>query len=312
MTIVVDGGGSGSRLALFNADGQICATAKSGPASLSLGEAAAWESIAQGINSLRRSAGAALPELRAEHWLPQTLIMGLAGALQQQRRAAFLAMIPDSVTTHLVTDGHAQLVGASNGQPGVCLAVGTGSVVHWLDERGQNGMAGGWGFPAGDEASGAWLGMHAIAQYLQYRDALNARLLSPESAMGEAVMPTDPLYRACESQLGSAVSDIQQWSTCKSPTTLATLAPLILAAEQQGSDVAKNLIADGARACEALLSLAPADLPVYMVGGLAPIYAERLTLSYRSRLREPLGDALDGLYTLLSECSFAAQSNSHH
>ena len=36
------------------------------------------------------------------------------------------------------------------------------------------------------------------------------------------------------------------------------------------------------------------DAPLCLLGGLAPLYAPRLSARYRGLLREPLGDALSG------------------
>ncbi len=280
LTVVVDGGGSGCRLMAFDASGTPCATATNGPASLSLGEEQAWRHIRLGLRALAAQLG------EAEDWVPSQLWLGLAGALQPARCERFLALPPASIRVTLVTDGHAQLLGAGGGAAGACVAMGTGSVLHWLDESGRAGMAGGWGYPIGDEGSGAWLGSQLVNAYLWFRD------------LHETGNATAPVFQALEERIGRSISDVQSWSTCKSPTDMASLVPLIVAAGERGDALANTLLNRGAEQCERLLDLAPVSLPVYLVGGLAGTYRPRLSRAMQPRLRAPHGDALQGLLTL--------------
>lgn len=278
MTVVVDGGGSGCRLGAFDAGGVIRARTTDGPASLSLGVDQTWMHIRRGLKSLADQLG------QAEDWLPARLVMGLSGALQSERRREFLALIPGSVESTLITDGQAQLLGATGGQPGICLAVGTGSVLHWLDASGAIGLAGGWGYPMGDEGSGAWLGSRLINAYLWHRD-MHA---------GD----TPAVFRALEARIGNSVSDVQVWSTCKRSTEVASLVPIIVTAAREGDALARSLLRSGTEECERLLALAPDNLPIHVTGGLADVYRPLLSAPIRARLSPPRGDTFSGLYAL--------------
>lgn len=278
VTVVVDGGGTGCRLGAFDAGGVLRARAADGPASLSLGVEQTWEHIRRGLKSLAAELG------QPQGWVPERLCMGLAGGLRSERRSEFLSLIPASVEATLVTDGQAQLIGATGGQPGICLAAGTGSVMHWLDASGKIGLAGGWGFPMGDEGSGAWLGAKLINLYVWHRDI--------------GTSDTPPVFAALEARIGRSVAEVQTWSTCKISTELASLAPIVVAAADGGDTVARSLLQAGAGECERLLALAPKDLPIYIVGGLAEVYRPLLAAPTRARLRAPRGDVFTGLYTL--------------
>ena len=282
LIVVVDGGGSGCRLGAYDVQGSLLATATNGPASLSLGEEQTWRHIRQGISSLAEQLDI------ATDWMPAEICLGLAGSLQSARRKRFLALIPHGVITTLVTDGHAQLLGATDGKPGACLAMGTGSVLHWIDESGESNMAGGWGFPCGDEGSGAWLGLKLINAYLWQHDTYRT---------GSDV-PVPIVIQALQDRIGQKVSDIQLWSTNTRSTELASLAPLIVSAAKQDDRLANALLDSGAQQCERLIQVAPDTLPVYLVGGLADVYLPRLSSSTRERVRVPLGDAFSGLYSL--------------
>lgn len=282
LTVVVDGGGSGCRLAAFDARGTLCASAANGPASLSLGEEQTWLHISRGLVTLRDQLG------EESDWLPEVLCMGLSGALQRRQRERFLTLLPNGVEPILVTDGHAQLLGATAGEPGVCLAVGTGTVLHWLDREGVVERAGGWGFPAGDEGSGAWLGLNLINAYAWFRDTRRR----------DADEPVPMIFQALEDRIGTDVADLQSWTTHKRSTEFASLAPMIVTAATEGDALAESLLARGARQCERLFAIAPDELSLYLVGGLADTYRSRLGSDWRDRLRPARGNALDGLFHL--------------
>lgn len=278
VVVAVDGGGTRCRLAVYDQDGnQLARTEVDGPGSLSLGVRAAWAHIEQGIRSLGVL-------LKAEPgWQPDFLVMGLAGSLQIERRREFLSLIPRAIHCTVVTDGHAQLMGASGGQPGICLAVGTGSVLHWLDNTGNSGMAGGWGFPVGDEGSGAWLGMRLVQRYIWHRDGRQ---------YASTLMP------AIEQRIGSTVSEIQLWTTQSQSSVLAQLAPMVFEHASLGDELAQSLLDEAAERCMALIHLAPAELPVYVVGGVGEQLGSRLRASLNGRMARAKGDALHGLWQL--------------
>ena len=263
--IAVDGGGSGCRLAAFDAGGvRVSSVRLERPASLTLDAAEAADAVREGIERL--DADASWP-----------LYAGLAGSLRPQRRAAFVRALGRDAT--VVTDGEAQLLGATGGGAGACLAVGTGSVLHWMDPEGHSGMAGGWGYPVGDEGSAAWLGAALLRRYLHARDR-GARAA--------------PLYVALEAVTGDDVASLQAWTTTSRSTEIARLAALLTAHDD---DVARELLDAGARCCETLYGAAPEALPRYLVGGLAAVYAPRLA-ARGIELHVPAGDALDGLAAL--------------
>lgn len=285
--MAVDGGGSGCRLAAFDESGeQLARVTVNQHASLSLGVVDAWQHVQQGMEQLR-----SLLQKEAG-WLPDKLVMGLAGSLQQSRRREFLSQLPQNLEHRLVTDGHAQLMGASGGQPGICLAIGTGSVLHWLDEQGQSGMVGGWGFPAGDEGSGAWLGLRLVQCYLWHVDGRREQ---------------SSLMQLAEKRLGDDISSIQQWSTQCRSGELATLAPLVFEQAALGDKLALSILQQAAEHALALVSLAPQMLPVHIVGGVGEHLRELLLVQLGSRVAVARGDALQGLW-LISRQADEAES----
>ncbi len=279
--VAVDGGASRCRMVMFSAQGEMLArVVVDDHASLSMGVHAAWQHIEQGLVSLRSEMG------YAADWLPSVLSMGLAGSLRTRERAEFLSLVPDSIHVHLCTDGLAQLYGASAGAPAICLAVGTGSVVHWLAEDGTNSMAGGWGFPAGDQGSGAWLGLRALQHLITCYDQ--------DKLGGE-------LYTSVQQLTGTSISEIQSWTTQARSSAVAQLAPLVFDAATSGDSVAQALLLEAADHCMRLIDCAPESLPVFVVGGVGEQLVPMLKLRLGKRLQESRGDALWGLMHLATQ-----------
>jgi len=283
-TVVVDGGGSRCRLGVAGAEGIVYKTAVDGPASLTLGVEQCWQNIQRGLRTIAVEFG------KSDDWMPSRLCMGLAGALQKNPREHFLNTVPSSIETTLVSDGYAQLLGATNGEPGACLAIGTGSVLHWIDHAGTVSSAGGWGFPSGDEGSGAWLGSRLINEYLWYRD----------SHCDGHQLPL--VFEKLEHRIGNTVAEIQAWSTQTRSTKLASLAPIVTSAALQNDAVAESLLSRGVNFCQQLLRIAPDTLPIYIVGGLGDTYRTRLDQLFPNRCHEPYGDAMSGLLSL-AQCA---------
>lgn len=287
--VVADGGASKCAMALYAvADGTRLAETVQGPASLSLDVSEAWHAIEKGIRELASELG--FPT----DWQPDLLVMGLAGSLRESRIKAFTGEIRHCRRYLIFTDGQAQYMGATGGNSGVCLSVGTGSVVYWMNGRGVLAHAGGWGFPAGDEASGAWLGLCLIKRYINDRD-YHSTVASSEYV---AAPSGQILYRALENTIGVEVTDVQQWSTQKNPTRLATLAPLVQTAAENNDPIANELLDHGAQECMNLINLAPANLPVYLAGSVVAYYHSRLIQCYGDRIRPVVGDAVSGLFHL--------------
>jgi glucosamine kinase len=62
------------------------------------------------------------------------------------------------------------LMGAHCGEPGTIVAIGTGMAARPCCPADEQREVGGWGFPAGDEASGGWIGLRAINHIEQVLD----------------------------------------------------------------------------------------------------------------------------------------------
>jgi len=90
--------------------------------------------------------------------------IGLAGTRRRELRERMreTLMRLDMGDIEVVTDADIALYGATDGEPGLVVIAGTGSVCCGINARGKRFCAGGWGPIAGDEGSGAWLSRRAL------------------------------------------------------------------------------------------------------------------------------------------------------
>jgi glucosamine kinase len=274
LMIGIDGGGSGTRVVLGDAQGRELAQAASGPSGLGLGVERAWQAIAAGCGEAFASAGMALD------WSRCVLGCGLAGVNNRDWLAEFHAQAPGVAGLAVESDAYTTLLGAHGGAPGVIVALGTGSVAAALAEDGECRVASGYGFPSGDEASGAWLGLRLIVHAQQ---ALDGRA------------PIDDLARALLTHTRAQDREsLVVWLCAANQTAYASLAPVALA--HRTHPFAARLLGEaGVEVGKMIGALDSSEsLPVALCGGLGAPLREYVPQRYQARLREPLADSAHG------------------
>ncbi len=280
--IGVDGGGTGTRvrLARFSPHGVVeLAQGASGPSGLGLGIARAWDSVQDAVAQAFAAAGIEQPSLDRI-----AIGLGLAGVHNRQWAQAFEQANPGYAALRLETDAFSTLLGAHGGRPGAIVAIGTGSVGEVLQPDGTRREVGGWGFPAGDEASGGWIGLAAINHIEQVLDGRR-----PGGAFADAVVD------AC----GGNRAAIQVWLGQATQTTYATLAPLVL---QHADDPAARaiLVQAGEEAAAIARALDPdGRLPLALCGGLGSALRDWLPPALAARARAPEGDSARGALRMI-------------
>lgn len=158
--IGIDGGGTRSRI-LLQEEGSTAKARRevSGPANINTSVEDSWHSIINGIESILGNGYFSDAAAENQH----TLVAGLAGAEIQQAARAFIgseqASFFDSI--ELLSDGHIACLGAHDGNDGIMVSVGTGTIGFKICNGHDPVRVSGWGFPHSDEGSGAWLGIEA-------------------------------------------------------------------------------------------------------------------------------------------------------
>ena len=154
----VDGGGTKTRAVILGADFSILGEGLAGASNpLRVGIAGAAASIREAIDRACEAAQLRRTDLIAAE-------IGLAGArrmeLNARMREALIGLGIGEIV--VVGDADIALYGVTEGEPGLIVIAGTGSICCGINARRKTMCAGGWGPIAGDEGAGAWIARRAL------------------------------------------------------------------------------------------------------------------------------------------------------
>ena len=279
----VDGGGTSTRARVWHRGGVRVGEGRAGASGLMQGSAQAWGHIARAVelavaDKLQADWPAATP-------LNTALGLGLAGANNPVWAQHFLQTDPGYAQVALHSDAVTALHGAHDGAAGALVIFGTGAIGVVQDFQGVLRTVGGWGFPAGDEGSGADLGLQAIRLTQQ---ALDGR--RDASALTEAILQ----------HVGGSRDTLLEWCGRANQNTYASCAPLVFAAAPADA-CAQGLVT---LALDSLCAIAQAldpheRLPLVIAGSIGQQLMARLPRSLTHRLVAAQGDAMHGALQLL-------------
>jgi N-acetylglucosamine kinase-like BadF-type ATPase len=158
----VDGGGTKTRAVILDLNLNLLGEGTAGPANpLRVGVVKAAAAIREAVDKACDAARLRRTDLVAAQ-------IGLAGVRRHELRARMHDALKNISVGEVVVVGDADiaLYGVTEGEPGVIVIAGTGSICCGINARGKQACAGGWGPIAGDEGGGAWIarrGLRAIA-----------------------------------------------------------------------------------------------------------------------------------------------------
>lgn len=271
----VDGGGTGTRAVVARMDGIVLGQGRAGPSALGQGVAPAWAQLDHAIRAAFDEA-----RLPLTPWSQCALCAGLSGATYKPWRDEFMQRNPGFAEIILETDSFAMLLGAHGTEPGAIIAAGTGSIGEALHRDGRRVRAGGWGFPVGDEGSGAWLGLRAVRHT---QCAMDGR--EPVGSLATRI------FAFC----GNDRPALQDWCARAGQFAYAQLAPIVFE-EELNDPVAADLLTGAASALELLAhAIDPdGDLPLAICGTVGQRLAERLSQRLSARVVPATQDAATG------------------
>ncbi len=281
----LDAGGTTTSSLLVDEEGAIHWQGSGGPASITR---QGVDGAADVVGSLWEEALAIAQEKGLEL---QALAGGFAGGRSSSRQKELEAALSrrlrggpstgsiDLIVTH---DAHAALVGALGPvDPGCIVISGTGSVCMIRTPGGQTRLAGGWGWPLGDEGSGTWVGMTAVRRALAGLESDTPALLL------EAVLEEwgiDPSGEGVESDLmreaATAAADSSRYPA---------LAPVVLEHARANDPTALEIVAEAglrlgslvAEACDRSGWPGGADLKIVLSGGFGRAASDLLEAPVR-------------------------------
>jgi len=261
----IDGGGTGCRAALADAQRRILGRGAGGPANINTNVERAAASIMDATSQALGNTGIDPRDLIAT--------LGLAGGTMRQATQRLTALLPFA-RIQIVNDGITTARGALGPGDGILAAIGTGSVFA-VQRAGQIRQVGGRGFLLGDEGSGAVLGRCLMALAIRAQDGF---------------APMTPLLQAILDEHGG-IEGIIEFGNQASPGDFGALAPRIA-----GSDdpAARSIFDDAVGQIRHILTTLQAgdSLPVVFVGGLGTAYAAHLNGPWP--VHPALGSSVDG------------------
>jgi glucosamine kinase len=275
----VDGGGTGCRARIENAEGRLLGTGIAGPAALRLGVDRALTEVEKACRGALDEAGLGSNALSSMHAAVGLAGVGRKGALEQ------LVTRPHPFrTVDYAHDATIACIGAHGGRDGGIVIVGTGSVGFAI-VGGREVRVGGYGFPISDEGSGADLGLHAIRLALRAHD---------ERVVG------DNLTRDVMTRFHNDPFEAVAWMDHATATDYATFAPLVMRHADAGDPIARRIVRDAAAQIDELVRRLSecGTSRVALLGGLASSMQPWLAPDVQRRLVPVEGDAVDGALRL--------------
>ncbi len=158
LVLGVDGGGTTTRAIIVDREDKVLGEGTAGPSNpLRVGVSRAAAAVREAFDKARDAA-------RVESSAIAGAEVGLAGVRRDDVRDSMRDALKGLGVRRLevVTDAEIALFGATNGEAGVVVIAGTGSVCCGRNARGGRFCAGGWGPIAGDEGSGSWIARQAL------------------------------------------------------------------------------------------------------------------------------------------------------
>lgn len=288
----VDGGGTKCRACLTDAEGNRLGMGNSGPANANQALRQAQDNIVLAAKNALKDAG-----------LPVSLLgelvvgLGLAGVNLPSVHGAMSEWDHPFASLHFATDLHIACLGAHGRDEGAVIIIGTGSC-GYARVDGQEVMLGGHGFPLGDKASGAWMGLEVVKAVLLAHDGLG-----PDTALRPAV-------EAAVQISGVALAEKMAKG---SPRDYAQFAPMIFAAADQGDELARRILIEGSEYISALarklLEFKPGRLSI--LGGAAEPMRAWLDADVIAQLAEPKGTPEQGAVLLARLHSGLPEADNH-
>jgi glucosamine kinase len=284
--IGVDGGGSGCRARIEDADGRRLGAGIAGAAAVRLGIDRSLAEVETACRAAAAEAGlpsSALAEMDAG--------VGLAGIGRRGVLDEIYARPHPFRSVIYVNDANIACIGAHSGRDGGIVIIGTGSA-GFAVVRGREVKVGGYGFPISDEGSGADLGLRAIRLSLR---ACDGRILATRLTCDVmARFDGDPFA-------------VVAWMDRATATDYAALAPLVMHHADSGDAIGRRIVRAAAMHIDAVVRrLIECGAPrMALVGGLALPMEPWLAPDVQRRLSPAEGDAVAGALLLARRAAMA-------
>ncbi|MCA1594550.1 MAG: hypothetical protein LC754_18370 [Acidobacteria bacterium] len=231
LVLGVDGGGTKTRAVVVDGKGKVLGEGTAGPSNplrVGAGEA---------VLAIREATERACAAARVRRGDIVAAEIGLAGVkrtdIRERMRAALVEL--DIETLEVVTDADIALYGATEGERGLVIIAGTGSICCGVSAQGKHFCAGGWGPVAGDEGSGSWIARRALQAVARATDGRGDK-----TALAAA---------ACEYFNVASPQDLSTAIYAASITNnhIAAFGKLVIEAAKDKDEVAREIVCEAGR-----------------------------------------------------------------
>ena len=266
----IDGGGTKCHAVIQNEAGETLGRGRGGPANPVHGYEQAIQSITDASTQAAEESG-----LSQDDFSSIVAGIGLAGVNLHGIMQKMESWQHRFAELHLTTDLEIASIGAHESNNGAVIVVGTGSCGYCMNEDNKV-ILGGYGFPIGDHASGAWMGLKAIEHTLLALDGF---------------IEIDQLTRAvCNHFDATAAINLSEAILGSGSKRYGEIAPLIFMLANQNEPKALAIVNEGLAYISKLASKLLAHNPdrLSIIGGLSHLYMERLEGSLAEKFSPPL------------------------
>jgi glucosamine kinase len=282
--IGIDGGATKTIARVEDAHGEFLGQGQGGPANIRLSVEGSWQSIHDALREALAKPGLRLEDGRRRFYCGA----GLAGTEVPSACDQFVNTPHPFARLILKSDGYTSCLGAHGGGDGATIAIGTGTVGYQI-EGDKEYKVGGWGFPHGDEGSGACLGLEAVRLTLHWLDG-----------RGEP----SPLLEAVYAHFDRDLIRLVVWANQANATQFAQIAPIVIEQVKRQTPLAETLIKQAAGEIDRLAAALAAQSidktsPCSLLGGLAQFIEPWLGESLRARLVPCKLDAVHGAVLMI-------------
>jgi N-acetylglucosamine kinase-like BadF-type ATPase len=235
LVLAVDGGQTSSKAIIASFDGVILGWGTGSPCDHLDGP----HGYQRNRDAIHSSARAALADAGATPDRIAAVGLGLTSAPRESDTKPIFSRIVrelcDPATIWVDADIVSNLAGASGGTPGVVVIAGGGSIGYGINDRGEEGVAGGLGYLLADEGSGWYIGLRAIQATVQAAD-----LRGVDTALTPMILDHYGLEEIRHIRRLLYVADFSR-------DTVSTIAPKVVAIARDGDAVAREIVQTGAR-----------------------------------------------------------------
>lgn len=289
LVVGVDGGGTGTRAVIMDHKQRVLGEGHAGPSNpLRVG-------IAKAASTVREAIDRACAEASVHRDDISMATVGLAGVRRKDIHQCTLEKLNECLkeirSIELLPDGEIALYGATDGEAGLVVIAGTGSICCGRNLQGKQTCAGGWGPIVGDEGGASWIARKALQAVAHATDGRG-----PATALVSSALKYFKVENADD--LSTAI-----YSPTMTNDRLAGFAREVVRGARAGDRIAIEIIEDAGRELAAAaiavikkLRMEKESFPVACVGGvygagdlvLGVMQKEIRSVAKRAYLSQPL------------------------